>query len=212
MSSEDHELLERWRRGDEAAGEVLFERYYGPVERFFINKVNEEVADLVQETFAACVQGHGRADGIRNFRSYLFSVAYNVLCQHLRQRYREQREIDFDEASISSLSPSASSVIAHREQERLLLEGLRGIPVRDQMILELYYWEHLTTAQIADVISVPHSTARTRLQRSRTHLAAAIQRLTNSRSMLESTQTSLDDWARGIRELLHSSDDVPKVG
>ena len=43
----DAELLYAWREGDVASGQQLFKRYYGPVARFFANKIREEVGDLM---------------------------------------------------------------------------------------------------------------------------------------------------------------------
>ena len=41
------ELLYAWRGGDVASGQQLFKRYYGPVARFFANKVSGDPDDLV---------------------------------------------------------------------------------------------------------------------------------------------------------------------
>jgi DNA-directed RNA polymerase specialized sigma24 family protein len=53
----DIELLEAWRGGDRRAGEQLFERHYAAVARFFRNKLEFGVDDLIQRTFLACVEG-----------------------------------------------------------------------------------------------------------------------------------------------------------
>jgi RNA polymerase sigma-70 factor (ECF subfamily) len=36
----DAELLEAWRQGDKRAGAELFERYFEPISRFFVNKLS----------------------------------------------------------------------------------------------------------------------------------------------------------------------------
>lgn len=99
----DTDLLTRWRGGESAAGERLFSRHFTRVERFFVNKVDpHHVADLVQETFVACVEGRDRIrDGTR-FRGYLLGAAHNVLCGFLRRKY--SAPVDELEHSIASLS------------------------------------------------------------------------------------------------------------
>ena len=39
-----------------------------------------------------------------------------------------------------------------RDEERLLLDALRRLPVELQTVLELYYWEEMTSATIAGSI------------------------------------------------------------
>jgi RNA polymerase sigma-70 factor (ECF subfamily) len=204
MEPSDGELLEQWRAGDAVSGEALFERYYDMVERFFLNKVATGVQDLVQETFMRCVESRERIRDDDRFRMYMFGIAYNVLTAHLRQRYRGDREINLSEVSVCDLMPGPSSLVARRREHRLLIEALRSIPVDDQVILELHYWEQLTTHQMAEVIGIPVGTARGRLQRARAHLEEAIQRLAESPQDLSSTMARLDDWAAECRERLDS--------
>lgn len=198
----DGALLERWRAGDTAGGEALFERYYDMIERFFLNKVSSGVQDLVQETFIRCVESRDRIRDNDRFRVYMFGVAYHVLSAHLRERYRGDRVIDLDEHSVHDLAPGPGSVMAERREHRLLIEALRNIPVDDQVLLELHYWEQLTTNQMAEVLGIPTGTARGRLQRARDRLEAAMQRLAESPQDLASTLARLDDWAAECRERL----------
>ena len=202
MESSDGELLERWRSGDAASGEALFERYYDMVERFFLNKVSSGVQDLVQETFTRCVESRERIRDNERFRMYMFAIAYNVLTGYLRERYRSDRAIDLSEISVCDVAPGPSSVVAHRREHRLLIEALRNIPVDDQVILELHYWEQLTTHQMAEVIGAPVGTVRGRLQRARARLEEVMQRLAESPQDLTSTLARLDDWAAECRERL----------
>jgi RNA polymerase sigma-70 factor, ECF subfamily len=200
----DAELLEAWRSGRSDAGEQLFRRHYDAVERFFLNKVGpERVADLVQETFVATVEARDRvADGAR-FRAYLLTIAYRVFCRYLRSKYKSGVQIDLEVISVAAVGASPSSLAARAEEQRLLLEGLRAIPVNYQVVLELHYWEQLTTSEIAEVLDVPPGTVRSRLRRGRDALSAAMASISRSPELLESTLTRLEDWGdRCGRELV----------
>ena len=193
----DAELLTRWRSGDQHAGEELFDRLYPMVERFFVNKLTTEVDDLVQETFRLCVECRDRVAAPDKFRGFMMSIAYRVFCAHLRERYRaEGNSVDWTTLSIKSLSPSPSSLVAERRELRLLLEGLRTIPIEYQIILELHYWEDMTTADIGAVLDTPVGTIRSRLRRGRELLEEAMTRLAQSHDELRSTLSRLEDWAR----------------
>ncbi len=193
----DAELLEAWRRGDAGAGEALFARHYQPVARFFRNKVGpDRVADLIQETFMASVEARDRVQDSASFRAYLLRIAYHMFCKHLRRSYR-RNETALDTVAIVDIDPTPSAVIARAQEQRLLLEGLRAISINYQVVLELHYWEDLSTMEIAEVLGIPPGTVRSRLQRARDALEAAMTRIARSREVLESTLTRLDDWAAG---------------
>ena len=81
----DIDLLDAWRAGDPRAGNELFNRHFDSVCRFFANKAGNEVDDLIQRTFLACVEGRDRFRGDASFRGYLFGVARNVLHARLQR-------------------------------------------------------------------------------------------------------------------------------
>ena len=194
------ELLEAWRDGQAEAGQELCERYYGSVERFLLNKVGPgQAVDLAQQTFLACIEGRDRIT--TSFRAYLLATAYNVLCRHFRRQHRDAPG-EIDDVCLRDHDPSPSSVIVRTREQRLLLEGLRAIPLKYQTLLELHYWEDLSTLEIAEVLSIPSGTVRSRLQRARDALEAQLGALARSRALLESTLTRLDDWAARCRSEL----------
>ena len=206
MAVDDAALLERWRAGDQLAGEELFERYYEPVERFFLNKLSDQVNDLVQETFIACPEGRDRLQDARKFRSYLFTVAHNVLYGFFRRKQASDgQQLDLEDQSVFDLAPGPSTIAVRNSEERLLLEGLRRIPLPYQVLLELFYWENMTSADIAEVLDLPAGTVRSRMRKARTLLERALARLETSPEKLHTTVSGLDDWARQLRERLHQA-------
>jgi RNA polymerase sigma-70 factor (ECF subfamily) len=200
MEPSDADLLDRWRAGDAASGEALFERYYDMVERFFVNKVSTGVQDLVQETFIRCVESRDRILDNERFRLYMFGIAYHVLSAHLRERYRGGSAIDLSEISVCDLAPGPGTLAARRREHRLLLQALRQMD--DQVVLELHYWEQLTTEQMAEALAIPIGTARGRLQRARARLEQVIHRVAASPQEMTSTLLQLDDWAAECRAQL----------
>ncbi len=202
MSLADAELLKRWRAGDQRAGHALVERKYAMIERFFLNKIAGGAEDLVQDTFLACVKNADRVENDRYFDTYLFSIAYNMLRQHLRKRYRQGHHIELEDECLVDLDPSPSQIIARGQQHRHLVEALRSIPIASQVLLELFYWENLSSDEIARILGIPSGTVRGRLGRARKALARVLNRLANRAEPLETTITKLDDWAEACRRQL----------
>ena len=199
----DAELLERWHAGDGAAGNTLFERYFDVLYRFFRNKVDDGIDDLLQETLLACVRGRERFRGEATFRTYLFAIARNVLYGHWERRARRAADVDVGELSIEAMSTSPSGVIGRAAEHRLLVRALRAIPLELQVVLELHFWEDLSGPELAVVLDIPEGTVRSRLRRAREQLEAKMIELTDDQRLLSSTRDGLEAWASGLKELVH---------
>jgi RNA polymerase sigma factor (sigma-70 family) len=196
----DFELLEAWRQGDREAGGRLFQRHFDSICRFFANKVQNDIDDLVQRTFAACVEGKERFRGQSSFRTYLFGVAHNVLRSYLRTRRREGERFELGVTSVFDLGLNPATLIAQGAEQKLTLQALRRIPVDHQIVLELYYWEDMTAKELAEVLELPEGTVRGRIRRAKELLEEQLRTLAESSVELNSTLGNLDSWAKSLRD------------
>ena len=165
---DEQQLLAAWRDGDEDAGEILFERYYESLSRFFRSKAGEQAPDLIQRTFLVLVETQARIREGTTFQAYLFGVARNILLEHYRGKRRDGERFDPAERSVEDFGPTPTTLIAQVQETQLLLQALRKIPVESQMILELYYWESMTAKDIGDVLEIPEGTRGTLPRSART--------------------------------------------
>jgi RNA polymerase sigma factor (sigma-70 family) len=201
--ADDPVLLAAWRRGDSSAGDALFSRHFSAVFRFFRNKVAEAVAeDLTQTTFLACVDGLERFRGDASFRTYLFSIARNQLLMHFRRSSRADASELPSTATVADFGPGPVTAVFARVEQKLLLHALRRIPVDSQIALELYYWEGMHPRDIAGVLDVPETTARSRIVRAREYLLQQVEALAESPEVLASTRGDFEAWARSLRALV----------
>ncbi len=198
---DDFELLDAWQKGDTASGSALFERHFDSVFRFFDRKVQGDASDLVQRTFLACVEAGDHFRRHSSFRTFMFAIARNQLYRHWRDR-RGSKSLDFGATSLADLGPTPSHQALARQQHRLLLDALRAIPLEQQLIVELHYWEELSGPQLAEVLEIPEGTVRSRLRLARTALEKQLARLAESPALLESTLSNLDGWAASLRQAL----------
>jgi RNA polymerase sigma-70 factor (ECF subfamily) len=200
----DWELLEAWRGGDAAAGQALVGRYLGMLTRFFRNKVAspEDAADLISETLLACTKGKERVRDGEAFRSFLFAAAMNMLRRHYRKQAKRGRELDdFADVCVgdSGHPRSLHSVVALEQEGRLLVRALRRIPLDQQLVLELSYFEGLGGPEIAELLEVPQPTVYTWLRRGKERLRVAMLELAESPAVAESTMMGLQTWAGRVR-------------
>lgn len=196
----DAELLAAWSDGDSQAGNELFNRHFDTVCRFFANKVSDDVDDLIQKTFMACVEGKERFRGDSSFRSYLFGVARNVLRRYYRDKRYQKIRFDELESSVHDLAPGASLLVAEKREQELLLHALRRLPLDHQITLELYYWESMSGRELGEVLGIPEGTVRGRIRRAKELLEAQLEQLEASPALVKSTVANLEAWAKGLRE------------
>lgn len=195
----DQELLAAWQAGDRAAGEVLFERYYAVLVRFFSNKIGGDPMDLIQETFMGCVSGHARLRDRQGFRAFLFGIAFNLLKQHYARQRRDGDRFDPDTHTAADLSPGPGTMLSKSREQRLLLEALRRLPIQHQVVLELFYWEDLTAPEIGEALELPEGTVRTRLRRARELLEDMLGRVAEDPGVAEATLGDLEGWAASVK-------------
>jgi len=174
--TDEWQLLAAWRAGDARAGNELVSTHFPAVSRFFRGKLGDDVEDIIQQTFLACLEARDRIEG-GSFRSYLFSVATRRLYDHLRSRYRAGREIAFSETSLADLGTTPSESAARNQRAKLLQAALRMLPIESQIALELAYWEDLSGAEIAVALDVELGTVRSRLSRARDRLREVVIKL-----------------------------------
>lgn len=210
--ADDLELLRRWSGGDTDAGGRLLRRHFPLVYRFFVTKLDDRPDDLVQQTFLACVSAAQRFESSRgSFRAFLLGIARNELLAFRRKAHRADRALRGNATALPASFGSPSGPVALREELKVLLRALRTLPSELQIVLELYYWEELAVADLAEITAVPPGTVKSRLARGRRLLREAIIGADASDAVRRSTADNFEAWAQALRERLTeaASDSAP---
>ena len=174
LAVSDEALLRAWAGGDEAAGATLYRRHFDALYRFFRTKAPDAYEDLIQTTMLECMRSKDRFRGDAPFRGFLFGVARNTLLHHFRSRFRDRLDFDASRSSVADLDPRPSTIAARNAEQTRLLEAMRRIPVDLQIVIELHYWEELSTRELSDALEVPQGTVKSRLRRAREALREAL--------------------------------------
>ncbi len=211
MSATDFELLAAWRAGDSTRGNQLFGRHVRTVLGFFRNKADDVAEDLTQRTFLALVEARDDFRGDSSFRTYLFAVARGQLLMHFRGRAVDNHRVDplTWSAVDAGVAPRRGAIA--REEQALVLEAMRRIPLDYQLALELFYWQELAVAEIAVVCGCPAGTIKARLSRGRELLRARIEELVDSDELLRSTLDDVDGWIRSLPPIVVGIDESASV-
>ena len=158
---DDSALVDSFRAGDARAGTALVERHFDGLYRFFRSKVAGDVDDLVQQTFMSCLEARPNFRGECSFRTLLFRIARRRLHDHYRKQRRD-RALDFTTTSVRALGTSPSAALQRSDAIAAVRAALQELPLETQTLLELSYWQDMSTAELAEVFEVPVGTIKSR--------------------------------------------------
>lgn len=198
----DTELLDRWRGGDARAGEQLATRYFMAIRAYFLNKAPAAHEDLVQETFMRLASKRDSYAGRSSFRVFLFGVARMILLEHLRAKQRAARFDPMEHSVADTQGGRMSSLMARDQSHRLLLDALRELPLADQEILELYYWQKLSAREIAELQNLPEPTIRSRVRAALKRAGKAFATLRETPGAEPAGEEQLEGWLGELRREL----------
>lgn len=190
--SEEDQLLRAWSNGDTDAGDRLLRLQFDCIYRFFVTKAPDAVDDLIQATFLEALSSKDQFRGESSFRSFLLGIARHQLFRLYRTRSRDRLVFSPHEHSVLDTGTTPSAALGRKREEKLLVQAMQRIPVDLQIVLELHYWEGLSTRDLAAVLEVPQGTIKSRLRRAREAVERSIDELTGDPELRQSTRLGLE--------------------
>lgn len=165
--------VQRTLRGDRRAFSELVDRYtpllYSLSYRMLGSR--EEAEDAVQEIFLRTFRSLDRFRLSARFHTWLYTIALNWLRSRLRRTRliarRELPEAAAGEAGGGNPHPQPADLLAAREAERLLQEGINALKPPYRAVFVLRQAQGLSIAEIASLLKLPQGTVKTRLHRAR---------------------------------------------
>jgi RNA polymerase sigma-70 factor (ECF subfamily) len=169
----DQRLVIRAQTGDGEAFAALASDAFDWLRRtaWLILRDAGAVDDVVQETLLGAWLDLPRLREPDRFQAWLRRLLVRACADHARRRSLARvREVDL----VVGEAPTSAD-IQHRTAERDQLErGLRALTVDQRTVLVLTYYVDLPVAEAARVLDIPVGTMKSRLDRARTALRAAL--------------------------------------
>ena len=173
----DAELVSASLIDPEAFAE-LFDRYSGMLYRYVSKRLGPDPAeDLVGETFLVAFSRRKSYDpAYPDARPWLFGILTNLISRHRRTeaaRYRALQRAPAD-PDVESPADRVAAWVTARAARPELAGALAALPARDRDVLLLIAWGDLTYDEVAQALDIPIGTVRSRLNRGRRKVRAAL--------------------------------------
>ncbi|MGV9774271.1 RNA polymerase sigma factor [Streptosporangium sp. NPDC003464] len=156
----------------------LFDRYSGMLYRYVAKRLGPEPAeDLVGETFLVAFSRRRSYDlAYPDARPWLFGILTKLISRQRRTeaaRYRALLRAPVDGHEDSPADRVAAGVSAQAARPALI-SALAALPAKDRDVLLLIAWGDLTYEEVAQALGIPVGTVRSRLNRGRRKVRAAL--------------------------------------
>jgi RNA polymerase sigma-70 factor (ECF subfamily) len=174
-TDEDNKIIAKIVSGDRQAYAYLVNKYKGPVYNLVYRMTghHQETEDLAQEIFIRTYGSLTNFDINRNFFSWLYSIALNVVRNYQKKRkpvpIATEKIITQYQDVTESHNPEV--IVDRMEQSRHLAAKLQTLPDRQREAVVLRYYQDLAFKDIAKILDISLSTAKMRVYRGLEKLA-----------------------------------------
>ena len=145
---------------EEAAFEMLVERYRRPLYGFLFRMVHDEAVaeELAEETFLRLHRSRDRSDGAE-ITTRLYRIAASLAIQHGQTNRAERAKVGGPSSAVTQQQETAA-------QKRVLAirRHVAELPERQRLAVLLHKYQDFDSAQIAEVLTISESEANSLLR------------------------------------------------
>lgn len=161
----EHILVAEVRKGRVRAFDKLFDKYSQRLYSFAMSllKTHEDAEEVVQEVFLRIWQKRKELVETTSFKSFLFTIAKNIIVDHFRKKIKEKnyREFLLERYDYDNSSPDMN--IEYKELYKILVKTIEKLPERRKQIYKLSRNEGLSHKEIASRLGISINTVENQI-------------------------------------------------
>lgn len=189
--SVDNELVKRVQRGDKKAFDILVLKYQHKIVQLISRYIKDpsEALDVAQESFIKAYRALANFRGESAFYTWLYRIAINTAKNYLvsRARRSSENEIDiqvaeqYEGASRLKDQDTPEHILLSEEIVQTIRRAIDELPEELRIAISLREFEGMSYEEIAQSMSCPVGTVRSRIFRAREAIDKKLQTLNNYR-------------------------------
>lgn len=180
MEDKNRALIMHMTEGDEAAFDELYRSYSGKLYRmaYFITGNRSDSEDILQETFVKCFLHRKELKQPERFESWLYQILVRTAWRSEKRR-KGKREISFDGILDNEEDTGMAERIQRddkaeplehvlkKEMSSELWRAVNRLGMKHRTVILLYYYNDLSTKEIAVMTGTLEGTVKSRLHKAR---------------------------------------------
>ena len=162
---EENELIRLLKNGDKRAFDELYEKYKDTALRmaYLICGNLADSQDIVQESFIRCYEHIYQLNKEEQFKSWFFHILTRTAWKYCKKQSKEIPEEEMISLMPKEKEASSLDVLMDKERDRELMDMINHLSVKHRTTLVLYYYNELSTKEIAHVLGCLEGTVKSRL-------------------------------------------------
>jgi RNA polymerase sigma-70 factor (ECF subfamily) len=164
QDTSDETLVAQIAQRDKHALQLLYSRHHVRIYRFALRFLNDEAAaeDTVSEVFIDVWRQAERFEGRSQVTTWLLAIARNKALSLLRRRSSEELDDEVAEF-IEDPSDNPEAAMLKSQRASVLQDCLTQLSPAHREIVDLVYYHEKSVEEVAQIISVPANTVKTRM-------------------------------------------------
>lgn len=166
----EKEVVLQFISGSENACEMIFHSTKGKLKGFLKKALpkDEDEESIMQDVYLKLWSTRKFIQPDRNFETYLFAIARNLVIDVMRKRLHKQKYLEnlyrqLNEGQENTLD--TKTVVEYSELERMIIDLINQLPEKRREIFRLNRLEGLTYKEIAKKLNISENTVDSQMRK-----------------------------------------------
>lgn len=142
---------------------------------FYYVKDLQSAEDIVQDVFIKFYDNQQNYEERGELRAYLSRLVINKSKDYLRSW--TYRKIQVQQKIFAKQVVTRRDMLVQQDEQTLIENAILALPLKQREVLIYFYFEEMPVIEIAELLSIPESTVKTRLRRGRELLKPKLQHI-----------------------------------
>ncbi|MCI0452771.1 MAG: sigma-70 family RNA polymerase sigma factor [Candidatus Latescibacteria bacterium] len=165
----DAELVRACLSGNQKAFEILVRKYEKPIYNLALRmlKDRDDAADVAQTVFVKAYEKLESFDEAHEFFSWIYRIAIN---ESINFNKRTKRHDEYESGVTAALSATQEQAHGAEVLRDEMIDAIERLTMDYQMVIVLRHFHDFSYEEMADVLSIPEKTVKSRLFTARAQL------------------------------------------